>query len=162
LSLIQDTWHRESDRESSRKEGALMKRTPLLISSLLLILTSCLATASVPSLLPFNPAWTAADVKSLIAAGVDVNARDESGSTPLIEAARWSNDPEVIQVLIDAGADIHARDELGFDVTALVAAAMSTVNPEVVRALVTAGADVNARDALPHSWRPQGGMAIRK
>ncbi|NLN18835.1 MAG: hypothetical protein GX162_06120 [Firmicutes bacterium] len=123
-----------------------MKRTPLLISSLLLILTSCLATASVPSLLPFNPAWTAADVKSLIAAGVDVNARDESGSTPLIEAARWSNDPEVIQVLIDAGADIHARDELGFDVTALVAAAMSTVNPEVVRALVTAGADVNARD----------------
>ena len=41
---------------------------------------------------------------------VDLEARAEYGVTPLMEAARFNENPEVVQVLLDAGADATATD----------------------------------------------------
>ena len=42
----------------------------------------------------------------------DVNARDNSGRTPLMEAAEFEN-AQTIQVLLASKADIEARDSFG-------------------------------------------------
>jgi len=47
----------------------------------------------------------------LIAAGADVNAKDNDGSTPLHNAAKHD---EVVELLIAAGADVNAKNTLGW------------------------------------------------
>lgn len=47
----------------------------------------------------------------LIALGLDVNARDQAGRTPLHDAA--CHQAQVIMTLLDAGAEIDAEDDLG-------------------------------------------------
>ena len=57
---------------------------------------------------------TLAEVESCLAAGADVNARVAVlGYTPLHLAARFTNDPAVIEALLDAGADVNAQDVAG-------------------------------------------------
>jgi len=56
--------------------------------------------------LPFDYSWTVGDVKKIIAAGADVNARGEDGETPLIAVGRGptKENLEMIQAIIEAGA----------------------------------------------------------
>ena len=86
-----------------------MKRI-LILSMLVLALLSCVLAEAAPSLLPFNPWWTAAEVRDLIAAGADVNAESREGFTPLIDAVAhpWAN-LEVVKVLVAAGARVNAK-----------------------------------------------------
>ena len=87
-------------------------------------------------------------VQALIQGGADVNVRDESGSTALIEAARWGH-AEVVKSLAGAGADVNADNDgsvsPGGSGTALMVAA-SMGNVDLVRLLIELGADVNRRD----------------
>ena len=77
-------------------------------------------------------------VRSLLASpGVDVNARDENGSTPLLEAARYGHD-NICRILIAAGANLKAKDKDGK--TALQLAIQGN-HDEVVRVLKQAGAN---------------------
>ena len=79
-----------------------------------------------------------------LAANVDgIDARDASGSTPLLVAA--SND-DVAQVrqLLKAGANPNVRNKL--DTTPLLEAAFHS-NAEIITALLDAGADPNASGA---------------
>jgi hypothetical protein len=75
-------------------------------------------------------------VKSLVSSpGADVNATDERGSTPLLEAARYGHE-DIARVLIAAGADLKAKDKDGK--TALMLAVQGD-HDEVVRILKQAG-----------------------
>jgi len=75
-------------------------------------------------------------VKSLLSSpGADVNAKNERGSTPLLEAARYGHD-DVCRALIAAGANLKAKDNDGK--TALMLAVQGD-HDEVVRLLKQAG-----------------------
>lgn len=75
-------------------------------------------------------------VKSLASApGADVNATNERGSTPLLEAARFGHD-DICRVLIAAGANLKVKDNDGK--TALMLALQNN-HDDVVRVLKEAG-----------------------
>ncbi len=80
-------------------------------------------------------------IKSLLAQGSDVNARDWNGRTVLMYAAKNSQ-LDAINLLIENGADVNAKDEKGY--TALMIAVMDG-GEEVVKHLINRGADVHAR-----------------
>lgn len=75
-------------------------------------------------------------VRSLVSSpGADVNATDERGSTPLLEAARYGHN-DITRILIAAGADLKAKDHDGK--TALMLAIQGN-HDEVIRVLKQAG-----------------------
>jgi len=51
-------------------------------------------------------------VKQHLAAGVDVNAKNVGGGTPLHEAAGWGH-KEIVELLIAKGANVNARVDYG-------------------------------------------------
>ncbi len=85
---------------------------------------------------------TAASLKLLIAAHVDLNAQDREGTTPLMFAVR-GNQLGAAKSLISAGAKVGAKDKL--QRTAVHYAALRG-NAEMVALLVHKGASVNAVD----------------
>jgi ankyrin repeat protein len=87
---------------------------------------------------------TPKNVQAAIDKGADVKARGSDGFTPLMIAAQYSSNPEVIGVLLKAGADLKARDSAG--ATALMLAAGGNSTPTVIAKLCSSGADINARD----------------
>jgi len=77
-------------------------------------------------------------VRSLLSApGIDVNATDEKGSTPLLEAARYGHD-DICRILIAAGANLKSKDRDGKTALQL---AIQGDHDEVVRVLKQAGAN---------------------
>ena len=87
--------------------------------------------------------WEKISVENLrrhLAEGADIDARDESGNTPLHFAAERSS-ACAVRALIDAGADVNAR--ANNNATPLHLAA-KTRDDEILRALLEAGADANA------------------
>jgi ankyrin repeat protein/mono/diheme cytochrome c family protein len=73
--------------------------------------------------------------------GVDVNARDAEGNTPLILASFYAS-PKFVALLLEKGAEANAVNKVG--VTALIRAA---TDYEKTRLLVDAGAKVRVRTA---------------
>ena len=75
-------------------------------------------------------------VKSLVSGpGADVNATNERGNTPLLEAARYGHE-DICRVLIAAGADVKAKDKDGKTALTL---AIQGGHDQVVRDLKQAG-----------------------
>ncbi|HHY08383.1 MAG TPA: hypothetical protein GX530_07680, partial [Corynebacteriales bacterium] len=102
----------------------------LSLAIIVLISIPGLAVAK-PSLLPFNPEWTASEVRDLIAAGADVNAKDDlRKSSVLMYAIETCDNLEIINMLIAAGADVNAETASGS--TPLLQAAGHNENPEIV------------------------------
>ena len=98
-----------------------------------------------------------ATVKQHLAAGADVNAKDDKGTykgmTPLCVAA-MSGDKEIAELLIAKGADVDTKHELYG--TPLHNAA----NKEIAELLIANSADVNAKDGTgrtPLHWAAFGG-----
>jgi cytohesin len=95
-------------------------------------------------------------VKSLVKKGIDVDAKDETGWTPLYWAASMGRE-EVAEFLIGNGADIDVRTN--DDRTPLHQAARSGA-AKLVELLVSKGADSNTRDeddSTPLHWAATGG-----
>ncbi len=82
-------------------------------------------------------------VKQHLAAGVDVNASNFAGWTPLHRAANKGH-TEIIQLLIANGADVNAKHD-AFETTPLHDAARKG-HKEIAKLLIAEGADVNAKD----------------
>jgi len=83
-------------------------------------------------------------VTTLLAQGVDVNARSSlDGGTALMEASAHGYS-EIVTALLAQGADVHANDRDGK--TALLQAA-EWGHSEIVTVLLAQGADVNATDS---------------
>ncbi|MEG3071889.1 MAG: ankyrin repeat domain-containing protein [Candidatus Syntrophopropionicum ammoniitolerans] len=75
--------------------------------------------------------------------GMDVNAQDESGMTPLIHAAFFGH-KYVVKALLDLGADVNLPGKGG--VTVLMATLQNVANGDIARMLIDSGVDVNAGD----------------
>lgn len=85
-------------------------------------------------------------LRFLIEMGGEVSARDDSGGTPLMEAARAAA-PGAINILINSGANVKDRDNTGS--TALHYAAMgrgTECKNDSVISLLSRGAEIEARD----------------
>ena len=81
-------------------------------------------------------------VKQFLDSGTDVNAKDETGGTPLDEAAGWGR-KDMVELLIAKGADVNAKfDDDGS--TPLHLAAWKG-HFETAELLIAADADVNAK-----------------
>ena len=87
-------------------------------------------------------------VELLIDRGADVNARDDTLTTPL----HMASNKETAELLIDAGADVNAKDSEGK--TILYSTARNAANASktwdmylgLVELLIARGADVNVKD----------------
>jgi len=75
-----------------------------------------------------------------LAAGTDVNAKDERGETAMFSAVIGGY-KEIIKMLVNKGADVAVKNNAGF--TPLHEGAYSG-QKEIVELLITSGADVNA------------------
>lgn len=86
-------------------------------------------------------------VEQLIAKGVDVNAKNKMGGTPLHEAASQSN-KDGVALLIANGADVNAKGQFGrtplHEATVPVYSDRNS-RDDVVALLIANGADVNAK-----------------
>jgi hypothetical protein len=88
-------------------------------------------------------------MRRVIDHGIDVNATNQMGSTPLMLAAE-SGTAKVVSLLLEAGADVHATDKL----VRSVLACKNKQNAGVVTALIAAGAKITGDDlrwAIVHS-----------
>jgi cytohesin len=88
--------------------------------------------------------WSVDLTRRLIAAGADVNVRDEHGNSLLHLAVRldgWTLD--MAKLLIDAGVDINAKDKQG---NTPLHRAVITWYRDMVELLVSRGADVNVKN----------------
>lgn len=84
-------------------------------------------------------------ISLIIAAGVDVNDARNGGFTPLMRAANFNPNIEVMKVLLDAGANINARNRHG--ATALMCAADEIfANSDAMVFLLEHGADPDIKD----------------
>lgn len=81
-------------------------------------------------------------VKLFLVAGINVNAKDETGSTGLHLATLRGDDP-MVELLLRYKADVNAETNIGE--TPLMIAALRGY-PETVKLLLATGADVNAKD----------------
>jgi ankyrin repeat protein len=78
-------------------------------------------------------------VKQHLAAGADVNAKDEDGYTPLYAVAGRGH-KEIAELLIAKGADVNPKDEFGYTPLHIAAGGGGKETAEL---LIANGADVN-------------------
>ena len=93
---------------------------------------------------PLHAAANKEIAELLIAKGADINAKDDTGGTPLFWAALEGNE-EVAELLIRQGADVNAAGQKGW--TALHWA-VAMARKKSVELLIGEGADVNAKDLI--------------
>jgi len=114
---------------------------PIRVPALALLFVFRLFAAETRAAEPLFQAIQKSDavaMKSLLATGLDPNARDPEDTPALMDAVLYG-DAKCVKLLLDRGADPNAADKAG-------ATALMWAVPDVakVKLLVAAGADVNA------------------
>ena len=126
-----------------------------LSACLLLTLAACQKHQPSTALTIAAERGDTAQVKSLIAAGADVNEKDRAGFTALMWAAR-NGHTEITRALVDARADVNMRDCASAGWTPLMHAIHKNQN-DLARLLIERGADVNASAGDCHERKAEGG-----
>ncbi len=85
---------------------------------------------------------TLEEVSACLDTGVDLNARDDAGATPLHRAVENTENPDVIKALLNAGADLKARHN---DKRTPLHYAVLNKNTDIIEILLNAGADIEAQ-----------------
>ena len=80
-------------------------------------------------------------IKQHLAAGADVNAKDDDGISPLLLAATWGH-KEIVELLIANGADVNAKAVESLTPLHITA---GWGHKEIVELFIANGADVNAK-----------------
>ena len=89
------------------------------------------------------------EVKQIINSGVDVNAIDEYGRTPLIYAVSGSNKDKfkIVNILIENGADVNYQDKYNWNPLIMsIKSSSGEDESEIAKLLIENGADVNAKN----------------
>ncbi len=89
-----------------------------------------------------------AAVTFLLKAGADVNAVNNTGNTPLLEAINHPSRPEVVRLLLAHGADPHVKNNFGYTAWAVLLDPRESLEQgmprlPVAKMLIKAGVDVN-------------------
>jgi uncharacterized delta-60 repeat protein len=111
---------------------------PLFLTVCIMLATVFNHSASTRQLLSAIHSNNGEAAEQAIQHGADVNARSNSGATPIFNVVQ-NNHIDLFNLLAQAGADLKARDKHGFTLLHWVS------NPDIAKALITAGADVNAQ-----------------
>ena len=111
----------------------------LTVALLVFSLTACIQDVNL-QLIEAGRKGETRNIEGLLAAGAEVDAKDEKGVTALMYASAEGY-AQSVEALLDAGADVDAQANDGL--TALMVVARG--NTEIARALLDAGADVDAR-----------------
>ena len=84
------------------------------------------------------------EVNKLIAAGANVNAKNNDGETPLFNAVGCSS-TDITKKLIDSGADVNAKKNERSTVLlrAVTSVGINGLSPDNVKLILEAGGDVN-------------------
>lgn len=94
-----------------------------------------------------EPPWVT-KVRLLLDDGAELEARNEEGTTPLMQAAAHGQ-TETFKFLLERGAKINVRDKRGMTplIAAACACAVATMNStyDIMKILLEKGANVNAR-----------------
>jgi ankyrin repeat protein len=107
------------------------------------------------------------DVRRLLDAGADPNAKHGILTEPAIALAVEAESPQLVRLLARAGADVDAEDYGG---NAAIHEAARSGKPDLVRALIEVGADLNKPDGASQwtalmwaTWYscPQAGTPLR-
>ncbi|MBN2270416.1 MAG: ankyrin repeat domain-containing protein [Sedimentisphaerales bacterium] len=83
-----------------------------------------------------------AQVEVLLEEGIDVNAKDEDGKTPLHLAVQEDH-KDVVQALVSKGADVNAKDNKGM--TPIHLATLRNLR-DIIDLLISKGANVNTKN----------------
>jgi ankyrin repeat protein len=67
-------------------------------------------------------------INYLIDKGIDINAKNKFGQTPLFYAVMYNHSPEIIQHFIDQGANINIKDTEGDTILGLAEARKDIMN----------------------------------
>jgi len=116
--------------------GRMLQRNPALLTDVNGIGETALADVVIENYLEA--------ARFLLDAGADINTRDMSSETPLIQAAHLGY-REMVALLLERGAQVNARDES--QETALFQAARYG-HAEVCEALLVAGAELNIQNDM--------------
>jgi ankyrin repeat protein len=124
----------------------------MLVAVVLAVLLAASARAQTTDFFKLVTTGTPQEVQAAIDKGADVKANVPEGLTPLIAAAAFNKNPDVVATLLRAGADIEAQvgtaKFYGPNGTALIWAAWFNENPEVVATLLKSGANLSATESL--------------
>lgn len=78
-------------------------------------------------------------IEALVAAGANLEGKNDDGRTPLLFAAQHTDKPEVVRALLAAGADATARDGRGLDALQIAQTECLVENVGVIAELRKAG-----------------------